>query len=197
MKDKNKAAFREMLAKFRSRNPDVIITGYNGFGGEMENTFTPFRQTVDLRWLGVFDTLYSGDPRFSDVPMMNIWRSQDNYSDHMNRQFESNGLPLRRIDNCAFMIGTTGTCYYRATHAWKGDVVAGAGAGRVDECISRESGIAEGGGCAVVCEREVQAIIWHGLQRGERFRSLGPIPGSGGWGMGLRAAGAQGVQCIQ
>ena len=52
--------------------------------------------------------------------MMNIWRSQDNYSDHMNRQFETNGLPLRRIDNCAFMIGTTGTCYYRALHAWKG-----------------------------------------------------------------------------
>ena len=120
VKEKNKTAFMGMLRRFRDRNPDVLITGYNGFGGDMENTFTPFRQTVDHRWLSVFDTLYCGDPRFSDVPMMNIWRSQDNYSDHMVRQFAFNGLPLRRIDNCAFMIGKTGTCYYRATHAWRG-----------------------------------------------------------------------------
>ena len=120
VKEKNKLAFMGMLRRFRERNPDVLITGYNGFGGEMENTFTPFHKTVDPRWLTVFDTLYCGDPRFSDVPMMNIWRSQDNYSDHMMRQFAFNGLPLRRIDNCAFMIGKTGTCYNRATHAWKG-----------------------------------------------------------------------------
>jgi hypothetical protein len=120
IKEKNKVAFMGMLRRFRERNPDVLVTGYNGFGGEMENTFTPFHKTVDPRWLTVFDTLYCGDPRFSDVPMMNIWRSQDNYSDHMVRQFAFNGLPLRRIDNCAFMIGKTGTCYYRATHAWKG-----------------------------------------------------------------------------
>ena len=120
VQEKNKVAFMGMLRRFRERNPDVLITGYNGFGGEMENTFTPFHKTVDPRWLTVFDTLYCGDPRFSDVPMMNIWRSQDNYSDHMMRQFAFNGLPLRRIDNCAFMIGKTGTCYYRATHAWKG-----------------------------------------------------------------------------
>ncbi|GGB17504.1 hypothetical protein [Puia dinghuensis] len=123
IKEKNKTAFMGMLRRFRVRNPDVLITGYNGFGGEMENTFLPFRKTVDERWLEVFDTLYCGDPRFSDVPMMNIWRSQDNYSDHMVRQFAFNGLPVRRIDNCAFMIGTTGTCYYRATHAWKGMLI--------------------------------------------------------------------------
>lgn len=120
VKEKNKVAFIGMLSRFRARNRDVLITGYNGFGGDMENTFTPFRKTVDRRWLDVFDTLYSGDPRFSDVPMINIWRSADNYSDHMVRQFAFNGLPLRRIDSCAFMIGTTGTCYYRGHQAWKG-----------------------------------------------------------------------------
>jgi hypothetical protein len=72
IKEKNKVAFMGMLRRFRGRNPDVLITGYNGFGGEMENTFTPFHKTVDQRWLEVFDTLYCGDPRFSDVPMMNI-----------------------------------------------------------------------------------------------------------------------------
>jgi hypothetical protein len=119
----NKLALMDMLQRFRVRNPDVIITGYNGFGGDMENTFTPFRKTVDPRWMETFDTIYCGDPRFSDVPMMNIWRSQDTYTDHMVRQFEFNGLPLRRIDNCGCMTGKTGTCYYRADHAWKGMMI--------------------------------------------------------------------------
>ena len=86
----------------------MIFIAYNGFGGDMENTVTPFRKTVDPRWLEIFDTLYSGDPRFSDVPMMNVWRSQDLYSDHMVQQFAFNGLPLSRIDNCSFMIGKRG-----------------------------------------------------------------------------------------
>jgi hypothetical protein len=119
----NKLAFMDMLKQFRLKNPDIMITGYNGFGGDMENTFTEFRKTVDSRWLEVFDTLYCGDPRISDVPAMNIWRSQDIYSDHMVRQFEFNGMPLKRIDNCAFMIGKTGTCYNRALHAWKGMLI--------------------------------------------------------------------------
>lgn len=51
---------------------------------------------------------------------MNIWRSQDIYSDHMVRQYELNGIPLHRIDNCVFMISVAGTCYKRATNAWKG-----------------------------------------------------------------------------
>ena len=188
VKEKNKTAFQSMLAGFRQRNPDLIITGYNGFGGEMENTFTPFHQTVDPRWLGVFDTLYSGDPRFSDVPMMNIWRSQDNYSDHMNRQFESNGLPLRRIDNCAFMIGTTGTCYYRALHAWKGMLI-------LELARGGWMNVYHGNLELLTAEdarwfAKTQALIG-GLQREERFRSLGPIPGSGltyGW----KAGGAGG-----
>jgi hypothetical protein len=176
VKDKNKAAFRDMLSAFRRRNPDVLITGYNGFGGEMENTITPFRQTVDPRWLGVFDTLYSGDPRFSDVPMMNIWRSQDNYSDHMNRQFESNGLPLRRIDSCAFMIGTTGTCYYRAVQAWKGMLLLELARGGWMNVYH--------GNLELLKEADARWFaraqsLFYGLQRLDRCRSLGSIPGSG------------------
>jgi len=123
IEEMNKLALMDMLQQFRNRNPDVLITGYNGFGGDMENSFTPFRKTVDPRWLDVFDTIYCGDPRFSDVPTMNIWRSQDIYTDHMVRQFEFNGMPLRRIDNCGFMTGKTGTCYYRGDHAWKGMLI--------------------------------------------------------------------------
>ena len=80
----------------------------------------PFRNPIDLRWLEVFDSLYSGDPRASDVPEMNFWRSMDIYSDHMVRRYEQSFLPLERIDSTGFMLGNTVTIYYRKTHALKG-----------------------------------------------------------------------------
>ncbi|MBN1479709.1 hypothetical protein EH223_17510 [candidate division KSB1 bacterium] len=117
---KNVDAFRNALAIFRQKNPDVRILAYNGFGGQYEHTSLPFEKNIDLRWLDVFDAMYCGDPRLADVPVYNFWRSKDIYSDHQVRQYEFNGFPLRRIDNSAFMIGTTGTCYGRRTTAWKG-----------------------------------------------------------------------------
>jgi len=74
---------------------------------------------VDLRWLQAFDSLYCGDPRLSDVPAMNFWRSMDLYTDHMARYFEAAGVPLERIDNTGCMVGVAGTCYGRRTQAWK------------------------------------------------------------------------------
>jgi len=121
--EKNITAFINALRSFREKNPDVIIIAYNGFGGDIHDTVTPFRQSVDHRWLEVFDTMYSGDPRVSDVPMMNFWRSVDLYPDQMVRQYLFSGIPIQRIDNCAFMIGKTGTCYNRALQAWKGMLV--------------------------------------------------------------------------
>ena len=119
---KNEAAFREALKKFRVKNPDVMLVAFNGFGGDVESTAGPFpfQHGVDLRWLEAFDSLYSGDPRPSDVPEVNFWRSMDIYSDHMVRRYEQSGLPLERIDSTGFMIGNTGTIYYRKTNAWKG-----------------------------------------------------------------------------
>ncbi|HEY7303182.1 MAG TPA: hypothetical protein VH601_03655 [Bryobacteraceae bacterium] len=118
---RNETAFRDALKKFRERNPDVVLVGFNGFGGDLEMTSGPFpfRHPIDLRWLTVFDSLYSGDPRPSDVPMMNFWRSEDLYADHMVRRFEDSGLPLERIDATSVMYATTGTDYYRKTAAWK------------------------------------------------------------------------------
>ncbi len=116
---RNCKALREAIQRFKHKNPDVLFAAFNGFGGEYEGTFTPIRQTVDLRWLEAFDSLYCGDPRFSDVPSMNFWRSMDFYSDHMVRYYEANGMPLERIDNCGCMFGVAGTCYQRRTATWK------------------------------------------------------------------------------
>jgi hypothetical protein len=119
---RNETALREALAKFRARNPDAMLVAFNGFGGDVESTAGPFpfHNPVDLRWLTVFDSLYSGDPRPADVPEMNFWRSMDIYSDHLVRRYEESGLPLERIDSTSFMIGNTGTIYYRKTNAWMG-----------------------------------------------------------------------------
>jgi hypothetical protein len=122
IRERNEAAFREALAKFRAKNPDVMLVAFNGFGGDVESTAGPFpfRNPVDLRWLKVFDSLYSGDPRPSDVPQVNFWRSMDIYSDHMVRRYEQSGVPLEHIDSTGMMVGNTGTIYYRKTNAWKG-----------------------------------------------------------------------------
>ena len=118
----NQDAFRAALKKFRVKNPDVVLEAFNGFGGDVESTAAPFpfQHNVDLRWLEVFDAMYAGDPRPSDVPEMNFWRSVDIYSDHMVRRYEQSFLPLERIDSTSFMIGNTGTIYYRKTNAWQG-----------------------------------------------------------------------------
>jgi len=108
---------------FRYKNPDVLFLAYNGYGGEYTNTSLPVNQTIDLRWLEVFDSLYCGDPRFSDIPFNNFWRSKDHYTDHMVRQYELNGIPLKNIDNCAFMLGNTGTCYHRVKSGWKASLL--------------------------------------------------------------------------
>jgi hypothetical protein len=122
IRERNETVFREALKKFRAKNPDVVLEAFNGFGGDVESTAGPFpfRNLVDLRWLEVFDAMYSGDPRPSDVPETNFWRSTDIYSDHMVRRYEQSFLPLERIDSTGFMIGNTGTIYYRKTNAWKG-----------------------------------------------------------------------------
>lgn len=122
IRERNETAFRTALKQFRGKNPDVVLEAFNGFGGDVESTAGPFPfvHPVDLRWLDVFDALYSGDPRPSDVPEVNFWRSADIYSDHMVRRYEQSFLPLERIDSTGFMIGNTGTIYYRKTNAWKG-----------------------------------------------------------------------------
>ena len=112
-------ALRQAIRRFKQRNPDILFAAFNGFGGDTEGTSAPIRQSVDLRWLEAFDSLYCGDPRFSDVPAMSFWRSMDIYSDHMVRYYEANGVPLERIDNTGCMFGVAGTCYQRRTAAWK------------------------------------------------------------------------------
>ncbi|MFQ3549869.1 MAG: hypothetical protein SNJ70_08985 [Armatimonadota bacterium] len=116
---KNIEYIKTGIKLFKMKNKDAIFIAYNGFGGEQSNTSYSIKKTIDESWLSVFDTLYCGDPRPSDVPCMNFWRSMNIYTDHMVKYYQFNDIPLERIDNCEFMIGKTGTCYNRGINAYK------------------------------------------------------------------------------
>jgi hypothetical protein len=125
----NTDAWRNALIAFRARNPDVLLIAYNGYGGETGDTGPRLSGDIDLRWLDAFDSLYCGDPKPSDVPCANFWRSLDVYSDAMEFQYAASGVPLSRIDSSGFMIGNTGTCYRRGKAAWKGMLILSAARG--------------------------------------------------------------------
>ncbi|HLI20215.1 MAG TPA: hypothetical protein VKV32_03795 [Stellaceae bacterium] len=118
----NLRAFHAALVAFRQKNPDVVLIGFNGLVGDIQSEAAPVAW-FDRRWLDVLDTIYSGDPRPSNVPEMNFWRSVDIYSDDMVRSMQQAGIPLKRIDSTSFMIGDTGTNYRRGAAAWQGSLL--------------------------------------------------------------------------
>ena len=173
---RNTEALRAALAAFRRKNPDVVLEAFNGFGGVMDSTSYPFpfKDPVDLQWLQVFDAMYSGDPRPSDIPAMNFWRSLDTYSDHQMRRYEQSGVPAERIDTTSFMPGKTGTIYKRAFQEWKGSLLLTlARGGWVNTTY---------GNLELLGERDarwfarVQSLFLH-FQSVGRIKTFGGIPG--------------------
>lgn len=188
---RNSDALREALAAFRRRNPDVVLEAFNGFGGTMDTTSYPFpfRDPVDLRWLQVFDALYSGDPRPGDVPEMSFWRTLDIYSDHQARRYEQSGIPLERIDTTSFMPGKTGTIYRRAFAEWKGSLILMLARGGWINTIYGNLELMSAEDARWFAR--VQSLFLH-LQSVGRIRSFGGIPGEAqpyGWGA-LDSAGS-------
>ena len=122
--EKNRSAFHKAMVAFRQRNPQVRMLAYNGFVDlALRPTLPELRKWPSEKYLGqlldVFEGIYCGDPAAADVPTQNFWRSKDIYSDHQVRNWEWTGIPLDRIDNAGFMIGTTKTLYGRRKAGWK------------------------------------------------------------------------------
>jgi hypothetical protein len=172
----NSTALQDALASFRRKNPDVVLEAFNGFGGDMDSTYYsfPFKNPVDLRWLKVFDSLYSGDPRPADVPEMNFWRTLEIYSDHQARRYEQAGVPLERIDSTSFMPGKTSTIYRRAMQEWKGSLIL---------MLARGGWInTTYGNLELLSDQDVswfarvQSLFLH-LQSEGRIKAFGGIPG--------------------
>lgn len=176
IKERNVTALRNALTVFRQKNPDAVLIGFNGFGGDLDNTVTrlPFRDPTDLRWLSVFTMQYTGDPRPSDVPEASFWRSMDIYSDHMVRRFEQLGFPLERIDSTGFMVGKTGTIYYRGMHAWKGAYLLMMARGGWVNTVHGNLELIQGQDATWMAR--AQALFFE-LQALGRIHSFGGIPG--------------------
>lgn len=179
------------LKSFRQQHPEVVLLAYNGFEEypTQNDTTSPFRKSVDVKWLEGFDSIYCGDPRPADVPAMNFWRSKDIYSDHMVRIYQLNVFPLPRIDNSGFMIGTTGTCYYRKTAAWKSMLLLSlARGGWVNTYY---------GNLDLLSDVDAQWFakaqdLYMSLQAYGRFSTFGALPGSE-QPYGFSAAGREGT----
>jgi hypothetical protein len=119
---RNARALHTALRAFRRKHSDVVLVAFNGIVGDVDSaasSLNPF----NVQWLDVFDSLYAGDPRPSDLPQMDLWRAIDIYSDDMVRHFAQSGVPLERVDSTAFMVGNTGTNYFRKTNAWRGSLL--------------------------------------------------------------------------
>jgi hypothetical protein len=174
--ERNATAFRDALRAFRKKNPDAVLIAFNGFGGDLDNTVDPlpFHDPTDLRWLEVFQMEYTGDPRPSDVPEANFWRSMDIYSDHMVRRFEQLGFPLERIDSTGFMVGKTGTIYYRGMHAWKGAFLLMMARGGWVNTVHGNLELIEGADVRWMARAQALFLELQGLGR---IHTFGGIPG--------------------
>lgn len=177
IRERNASTFREALQAFRRKNPDAMLVAFNDFGGDITSTASPFpfRKPVDLRWLEVFDTLYSGDVRVSDVPQASFWRSVDLYNDHMVRRYEQSGVPLERIDPF-FTLSKTWFGYGRAKKAWKSALLLTAARGSWKQTVY--------GGLDLLSDEDaswfakVQQAYRPLLAMG-RTKTFGGIPGEG------------------
>ena len=199
VKGRNIAAFREALGEFRQEHPEAVLMAFNGFERRecmnrsdnppgdfayptfeeregMNGSDKPRGYYIDPAWLDVFDSIYCGDPRPSDLPAGSFWRSVDIYSDAMTRLFESSGIQLRQIDNCGFMAGDTGTCYWRKKVGWKAMLLLSLARGGAIHVAYGDLGLFD----------EEDAAWWAEAQRlfGEPSYSFGGWPGDGeayGW----------------
>jgi hypothetical protein len=176
IKERNATAFRDALRAFRMKNPEAELIAFNGFGGDLDNTVNqlPFHDATDLRWLDVVQMQYTGDPRPSDVPEANFWRSMDIYSDHMVRRFEQLGFPLERIDSTGFMVGKTGTIYYRGMNAWKGAYLLMMARGGWVNTVHGNLELIQGADAAWMAR--AQSLFFE-LQGLGRIHTFGGIPG--------------------
>jgi hypothetical protein len=176
IEERNANALHAALLRFRRKNPEAVLIAFNGFGGDLDNTVTrlPFRAPTDLRWLEAFQMQYTGDPRPSDVPEASFWRSMDIYSDHMVRRFEQLGFPLERIDSTGFMVGKTGTIYYRGMHAWKGAYLLMMARGGWVNTVHGNLELIQGEDAAWMARTQKLFFELQGLGR---IHSFGGIPG--------------------
>lgn len=115
--EKNADALLEITRKARELNPALVIRAYNGFslGESMMDGTTYYDQAYPISpwWLMWFDSVYSGDPRPSELPSVTSLRDSVNwYQDHVFRGYARSLMPLFTIDDSGTLVGKTSTILY-------------------------------------------------------------------------------------
>jgi hypothetical protein len=114
--EKNADSLLEVCRKARELNPAMVIRAYNGFSsGEMMESTKYYDQAYAISpwWVMWFDSVYSGDPRPSELPSVTSLRDSVNwYQDHVFRGYARSLMPLFTIDDSGTLIGKTSTILY-------------------------------------------------------------------------------------
>jgi hypothetical protein len=114
--ERNADAFRKICEEARRLNPEMLIRAYNGFGlSEMMSSTKRWDEAYAISpwWLFWFDSVYSGDPRPSELPSVTSLRDSVNwYQDHVYRGYARSLMPSFMIDDCGTLVGKTSTIYY-------------------------------------------------------------------------------------
>ncbi len=131
--ERNADALRKLCDRARQLNPAIIIRAYNTFSLTEMMSSTKYwdeAYAVSPWWLLWFDSVYSGDPRPSDLPSVTSLRdSVDWYQDHVSRGYFRSLMPAPTLDDCGILVGKTSTIYYLGaegfTDAWILNVLRG------------------------------------------------------------------------
>ena len=114
--ERNADALRQLCDQARREKPDLVIRAYNLFSvAELMSSTKYYDETYAISpwWLFWFDSIYSGDPRASELPSVTSLRDSVNwYQDHVYRGYARSLLPLFMIDDCGAMVGRTSTILY-------------------------------------------------------------------------------------
>ena len=131
--ERNANALQALCARVRQLNPAIVIRAYNTFSLTDMMSSTKYwdeAYAVSPWWLLWFDSVYSGDPRPSELPSVTSLRdSVDWYQDHVSRGYFRCLMPAVTLDDCGILVGKTSTIYYLGaegfTDAWILNVLRG------------------------------------------------------------------------
>jgi hypothetical protein len=132
--ERNCDSLLAICRKARESNPALVIRAYNGFSlSDMMSSTKFYDQAYSISpwWLRWFDSVYSGDPRPSEVPSVTSLRDSVNwYQDHVFRGYARSLMPLFTIDDSGgTLVGKTSTILYLGaegfTDSWILDIMRG------------------------------------------------------------------------
>jgi len=131
--EKNADSLLEICRKARDLNPAMVIRAYNSFSRNemMDSTKYDYQAySISPWWLMWFDSVYSGDPRPSELPSVTSLRDSVNwYQDHVFRGYARSLMSLFTIDDCGTLVGKTSTILYLGAEgfsdSWILDIMRG------------------------------------------------------------------------